>query len=51
MKALRRFNQVTTRHPGKTVLVFAVLVVLGWALFVPQDPPDLGIAVHTRSHT
>lgn len=44
MNTIRRFSRLTDRHPGKTVLVFAILVVLFWALFVPQDPPELGIS-------
>lgn len=52
MKALsRRFSNAANRHPWVPVLVFAVVVVAFWALFVPQDPPDMGITIHARGNT
>lgn len=52
MKALsRRFSKAADRHPWVPPLVFAVVVVAFWALFVPQDPPDMGVTTHNRSAT
>lgn len=42
MKTLKRVNQISERHPGKTVLICIVLFALACVL-LPADPPYVGV--------
>jgi hypothetical protein len=49
--ALRRFNRLSDRHPVLSIALGLLVIVIFGLVFLPADPPNLGITIHARSST